>query len=292
MVADAIMTAVPADTKTLGIGVRLRAARERSGFTVIQAAERLHLDPKVIEAIEAEEFEFLGAPVYVRGHMRRYAELVGERGADLQEIYAGSLRAAAPPDLTQAPHAELAADPRRLLRPVAAAAGAAVLVAAVWWVLKGTSQPAPARAVDSDRPAVAEVVSVQPARPAESVEPASVVAPAAVQVSPRPAEDHVLAAPQTAQLQPERQVELRLTLNADSWVEIYDARGERLFYDVAAANSIQTVAGRGPLRVILGNAPGVAVAVNGQEVAIPPAARSDDAARFVVSSSGRVAQAR
>ena len=50
---------------------------------VAAAAEKLHLDPKVIEALEADRFAELGASVYVRGHLRRYADFVGEPGAEL-----------------------------------------------------------------------------------------------------------------------------------------------------------------------------------------------------------------
>lgn len=284
--------------KALGIGARLRAGRERAGLTVIQAAERLHLDPKVIEALEDERFEFLGAPVYVRGHMRRYAELVGEPAGELQETWSASLRAAAPPDLTHAPHADVAPDPRRLAGPLAVVAGALGIALAVWWVLSGSPQPAPARATEADRatvaaaPRVAEPVTAVAASAPRPTAASPAAAPTRAPPVPTPSPADV-PAPQAAP--PSRAgnpVELRLTLNADSWVEIYDARGERLFYDVAAANSVQTVSGRAPLRVVLGNAPGVAVAVNGHAVPIPPDARRDEGARFVVSSTGRVAQAR
>ena len=43
------------------IGERLRAGRERAGLSVAAAAEKLHLDPKVIEALEADRFAELGA---------------------------------------------------------------------------------------------------------------------------------------------------------------------------------------------------------------------------------------
>jgi len=58
-----------------GIGARLRAGREKLGLTVLQVAERIHTDPKIVEAIEAENYEALGAPVYARGHIGHYAEL-------------------------------------------------------------------------------------------------------------------------------------------------------------------------------------------------------------------------
>ena len=59
-----------------GPGQRLRAAREQAGFTVEQVAERLHLDDAIISALELNQFESLGALVYVRGHIRKYAELL------------------------------------------------------------------------------------------------------------------------------------------------------------------------------------------------------------------------
>ena len=55
------------------IGARLRSAREARGLTTLQAAEKLHVDARILEALEAEDFAALGAAVYVRGHLRRYA---------------------------------------------------------------------------------------------------------------------------------------------------------------------------------------------------------------------------
>ena len=41
----------------------------------------------MVEALDADDFAALGAPVYVRGHLRRYAELVGESATELLERY-------------------------------------------------------------------------------------------------------------------------------------------------------------------------------------------------------------
>jgi cytoskeleton protein RodZ len=89
-----------------------------------------------------------------------------------------------------------------------------------------------------------------------------------------------------------RELGLRLELSSDSWVEVYDSRGERLFYDVASAGSVQSVSGRGPLRVVLGNAAGVSVAVDGQAREIPANAMDGDGASFVVNRSGSLSRAR
>ena len=91
---------------------------------------------------------------------------------------------------------------------------------------------------------------------------------------------------------PTRDTRLKLELTNDSWVEVYDSRGERLFYDVASAGSVQSVAGRGPLRVVLGNAAGVTVEVDGQVRAIPANAIDGEGARFVVNRAGSLTRAR
>src|SRR3954452_8972072 len=101
-------TVAPAPAPPRSIGERLRAGRERAGLSVAAAAEKLHLDPKVIDALEADRFAELGASVYVRGHLRRYADFVGEPGAQLVATYTAQResRPLPPPDLTQAPHPE------------------------------------------------------------------------------------------------------------------------------------------------------------------------------------------
>src|SRR6186997_2780631 len=109
-------TAAPAPTPR-SIGERLRAGRERAGLSMAAAAEKLHLDIKVIEALEADRFAELGASVYVRGHLRRYADFVGEPGAELVSSYTAREARPPPPDLTQIPQAERRSDPRRLVTP-------------------------------------------------------------------------------------------------------------------------------------------------------------------------------
>ena len=58
--------------------------------------------------------------------------------------------------------------------------------------------------------------------------------------------------------------QLRLVLKGDSWVEIHDAEGERLIYDLLRGGKTVDVYGREPFRVFLGNAAGVEVYLNGE----------------------------
>ncbi|MGB6605215.1 MAG: helix-turn-helix domain-containing protein, partial [Steroidobacteraceae bacterium] len=119
-----------ADGDARGIGARLRAAREKRGLTVLQAAEKLHVDARVLEALETGDFAALGAPVYVRGHLRHYAELVGEPPPQ-----PGEINFAAPgPDLTRIPHREPDRD-SSLVLPAVIVLAAFAAVGVLWWVM-------------------------------------------------------------------------------------------------------------------------------------------------------------
>jgi cytoskeleton protein RodZ len=84
--------------------------------------------------------------------------------------------------------------------------------------------------------------------------------------------------------------QLTLKFSADSWAEVYDATGQRLFYDVGAASSAHTVKGTAPMRVVLGNGAGVALEFNGRAAQVP-AASADGSVRFIINAHGRAVPA-
>jgi cytoskeleton protein RodZ len=120
-----------------GIGARLRAGREKAGLTLLQAAEKLHIDPRMLEALESERFDLFGAKVYVRGYLRNYAALVGERFGELLELLDASHNRTPTPDLSRAPGGGAA---RQMERGRRGRSGVvlgvvAVVLGAVWWAL-------------------------------------------------------------------------------------------------------------------------------------------------------------
>ncbi|MFO1502690.1 MAG: helix-turn-helix transcriptional regulator [Steroidobacteraceae bacterium] len=126
-------------TDAAAIGQTLRTARVATGLDVNQAAERLHVDAAVIEALEEGRFAALGAPVFVRGHLRRYAELLGEPDAPLQARYAALQESSITPDLTQVSTSVVPVLPRHTRRwPLILLALVLVLAIAVWWALRSS----------------------------------------------------------------------------------------------------------------------------------------------------------
>jgi cytoskeleton protein RodZ len=125
-------------SEAASIGEQLRAARERMGLGLVQAAERLHVDTAIISALESGQFSSLGAPVYVRGHLRRYAELLGEPDESLQQRYAALHEASVPPDLTAVPLRPVL--PMRATKsrrwPLILLLTMLVVAAVAWWVMR------------------------------------------------------------------------------------------------------------------------------------------------------------
>lgn len=68
-------------------GKLLRLERERRGLTVAQVAGELHMDSGVARALEAGDFASLGAPIFVKGHLRNYAKLLGLDGEKIIQAY-------------------------------------------------------------------------------------------------------------------------------------------------------------------------------------------------------------
>ncbi len=313
-----------------GIGTRLRAAREKKGLTILQAAEKMHVDPRILESLEVENFAALGAAVYVKGHMRHYAELVGEQAAELQALYAASTRAApVQPDLTRISRVPPDTDVTKLVGPAVIALVAIAAIGTLWWIVSAPSEkPLPTPLQETAQSGGTALSEPEPAG-AEARSPASVGSQApttqgsrrnqegagsqpgssgkVAKSAPVSTNTAATATPAVAKAVPQstttgasptappttrtKDGQLTLKFSSDSWAEVYDASGQRLFYDVGAASSAHTVKGPPPMRVVLGNASGVALEYNGRPAPVPSAVMPDGSVRFVINAHGRVVPA-
>jgi cytoskeleton protein RodZ len=59
------------------LGERFRAAREARGMSLPDVAEQIRIRSLYLAAIEDENWNTIGAPVYVRGFLRTYARFLG-----------------------------------------------------------------------------------------------------------------------------------------------------------------------------------------------------------------------
>lgn len=305
-----------------GPGARLRAARERLGLSVQQVADRLRLNPRVIEGIEADDYSAVGAPVYVRGHLRRVANLVGESESEIEALFRAGDTPKGMPDLTRIVTQKYRGTQQQQRRlgtwPMVLIGLLILLGGLVWWAMQqapraprgtqvldipvngGNAPAAPAPATTTIT--VPATNTVAPARnkeppatqapaPSPNVRPIVTKAAAAIGATPdNPAVTTPAARTAPASTAAAGGDRLALHFKDDSWVEVYDADGSRLYYDVGSAGTVHELAGTGPWRVVLGNGDAVTLQVNGRAVNLSRELRETPNVRLTLDRSGRASE--
>ena len=271
-------------------GPKLKAERERRGLSAQKAADEMHLDRWVIDALEADDYQRIGPTVYAKGHLKKYAALLG---LPAEEILAGfesrtPSRADAPaagPSMLLHSRDDASPGGRLSLLQIGGIFAVALLLGVLWWRpwharVRAPSAPPPAvvHAAPADKPsessllasASAAPVAAEAAPPSPAAEPGTAAGTDALP-APVPGAGHA---------------RLRLSFSADSWVDIHDASGKRTFAGNGLANSVKTISGAAPLRVYLGVGSGVQLEINDRAVAIGPQFFAGDVARFEAGADG------
>jgi cytoskeleton protein RodZ len=265
-------------------GERLRAERERRGFSTQKVAEDLHVDAWVVEALEAGRHESLGAPVFVKGHLRKYAILLG---LDADELVHAFGQQADPPLVMLTPKARTRPRRRVPVKAILLAVGLLAVIAAAfvgyrYWRERAPAASAPVQPA-ADVNAVAVLTDSAAGRPQPS--PQGAGSPASARIA------EAAATKRDAQAPAARPVRVRLSFSADSWVELYDGNHRRVFFDMGVANQARGFTVAAPARLFLGYADGVQVEIDGQPVTLEARLRRDNVAHFTIDARGRLAPA-
>jgi len=292
---------------TESIGQLLARLRGERGLDVAKVAQELRCDRAIIDALEADRYADLGAVVFARGHLRRYADFLGAPSAELLARWSAEQVGGQPlPDLTRAPQAPRPIDTRRWGRSLAVVAGALAIGLAAWWILQGAgARPAPVAvptqagagdvAVPPQSVPVPAVAAVPQETPAAAVTPAPplVAGPVDTPVGTRTdmpvdtaTEAPALPATPVPVTPTPGDVALAFTAQADCWAEVSDAKGARRLYQLIRAGERVTAAGASPLRVTLGRGDVTRVEVSGRAVTLPQDAVRNSVARFEVAATG------
>lgn len=270
-----------------GCGTRLRQAREAAGLTLEDVGSRLRMPIQVVRSLEEEQWQKLGAPVFVRGQLRSYARLLDvDVGQLLEQAQVGPV---VPPTLvshTHTPRARRIAE--NLGRRVLYVGITAVLAVPVWFATRGhfdgSATPAPNTASLDALPAAVPVTpsaaGIEPSPPVEvAAAPASKPAatPYVASLAPVPRSAPAAAAANTLDMQ----------FNGDSWVDIGGPDGTSVEKALIKSGESRSFTPGQVARVTLGNASAVQVQQNGAIVDLTPYQRAN-VARFQVSSEGSV----
>jgi cytoskeleton protein RodZ len=221
------------------VGQLLREAREAQGITLEEVAGRLRLMHRQVEAMETDDFESLGQPVFARGFVRNYARLLGLDPEALLARMEGAPeeKPAVSPADSPPQHAWLTSPwlillllGVLLLLPHAPAASAQAI----------PSPSAPPNApAPLAPPETGAAASVEPDAPAE----------------PKPATVNSV---------------LHLEFGDESWTEIKDASGHMLLRQLNPAGSSVDVRGQPPFEVVIGNANLARMSYNGRPIDLNP----------------------
>ena len=156
-------------------GDLLVAARRSRGMSTAKAAAALNLDETVVLALDENRFEDLGAPVFARGHLRKYARLLELNPDDVIRAYDAVATEQSGAALTVsaavAQPAPRDSGPWRLRVMIVVAL--AVTAVVVWRILNSIEGPAVTPTIQA--PALSPTVGVTP-EPGEESPPASTIA--------------------------------------------------------------------------------------------------------------------
>jgi hypothetical protein len=141
----------------LSVGEALVEARIRAGLTTEEVSARSLIRESVIVAMERDDYEACGGPVYVNGYIRAVAAVIGVDPLPLITEYASVQRSSAAPGPGEAPEYDPGTAP--VLEPDPGTAGAAAAV------------PVPGAAPAEEAAPVQGDVPVEGAAPAAEPEP-------------------------------------------------------------------------------------------------------------------------
>lgn len=68
-------------------GKVLARAREEKGYTQEYVAGKLHLRVRVIQLLEADNYQQMPEPVFIKGYIRAYAKLLGASADELLAVF-------------------------------------------------------------------------------------------------------------------------------------------------------------------------------------------------------------
>lgn len=290
----------PAGVDTPGAPSALTELRHRRGLSLRDCSVALKLPPEQIEALERGTYDAFIAPVFTRGHLRRYLTLLGADEDTIRQM----LRAVPGDD---------PALPRRVgnvtaqtdmqhvaLRAATVGIAAITVIMAALWVndeVIGRNEALPGPEADpAALPSVAAAPLhtdsgsvVQPSSETRSqpdttptpIEHASPADPLADEVTGSHRHVAENEAPQTPSAAA-RTLTVTFAFDDECWTEVTDAQGQRLLYGMQPPGHSIEVTGQPPFEVLLGRSRAVRITRAGQAFDPP---RDSAVVRFSLPAS-------
>ncbi len=258
------------------LGEILTRTRESMSLSQKEIASRLNLKEEVIAALDTSNFDNLPAPTYVRGYIRSYARAINLDANNLIDIYQGS--AAAPPEILPdvKPKLQASSKDTSVKTITYLITFTLMILIIIWWQSSNIVSTTPY----ANKPKAGEggespsftysynIVTHPEILNVSDIENADYDPELNAEVGGESASPDTLVSPETTDQESlklrSRLETLKMELTAESWIEVHDALGERLYFDLAKPGEKINLAGNHPLSVKLGNARGVSVSFKGK----------------------------
>lgn len=288
-------------------GGALRIAREKQGLSLNDVTSRLKISNKQLEAIEADNFAALPEATIVKGFIRNYAKLLKLDAEPLLDAYNVLVPNREPLAFAVKPSSTMRVGggyKKTNTGRYIALGVVLVLSLAVWFFyqhyIEKPSPTAPSATIEKLEPPeqalpAAERMEQQPTEiilpPANSGDslsaPQSLNAPeslsavqttlvsnAAVTTNVQTVSD-TSAVSANAPVADNSMIRLELAASQETWVSVVDAKGQQIYNKNIFAGGREMIEANAPLELVVGNAAGATVVVNGKSVDLAPHTRSN-----------------
>ena len=230
----------------MDIGAELRAAREAKGLTLATLAQRIRVQPRILEAIETNNLAAIPPKPFGRGFVRSYAKEVNLDPANVVPNYFAQFPPAEPPPAREAVRAPAASSFDSSSHWTGFGAAIAILVVLV----AAAALRAPGGASRSEPGAIG--TSGAASKP-EAAAPATTTPAAPATAAP------VASAPKSS-----APVSLAFTVTRPCWVTAR-VDGQRTIYKIVAPGESTSLEAQREIVVRFGDAGAVQATINGRQ---------------------------
>ena len=279
----------------ISCGELLARTRQEKDLNTEEIAKELRINVSIIEMMEGNEFQSIGAPVFVKGYLRQYANILGLSADSILEEY-NQLN----PDKNSLPIVNKAVEKisKYVLTPKLILVGVSffLILLIIFMIVSSLSQietlPNQEAKIQDipvyDSPSVMdETNAIEMQEPLlDELKPTDDQNSPSVMDETNAIEMQEPLLDESEALYIESTV-LNLTIEYSGlcWTEIYDVNGQLLFYALGNFDKAVVVNGIGPLDVLFGAVSEVlSLRVDNQSYPLPESSRPDEVLRFSVSN--------
>ena len=279
------------------VGEILRNKREEIGLSLDEITEKLNLDSNLIELLENNDFEKFKIETYLKGYLRAYAKLLGIDGDRIIKLYKESNPEKEPEILPDVKPKNQKNSSDRSVKLFSYIIGLSIVLSMLIWYQKNITIKPDANnnnignielnknnkinGVDTSYKIITHSDYWQwpidniPDRYRDSGENDNSKSVKNEKIKDNIKEnviqEEVLETEESPIYETQQSADtVVLNLRGDSWIEIYDREGNRLFLDLARSGKNYIINGDSPFDILLGAANEVSVEFNGSLVNIEP----------------------